>query len=43
MVGKLSVVRDNDLNLIKHYILYKKNVASYKHISFYKICELYWH
>ena len=32
-----SLVRADDLNLINHYMLYKKNMTSYKHLAFIKI------
>ena len=35
-LGKLSLVRTNDLNLIHHYIVYKKNMTSDKHLAFIK-------
>ena len=36
MVGILSLERPNDLNLINHYMLYKKNMTSYKYLAFIK-------
>ena len=38
-VEKFSLVRANDLNPVNHYMLYKKNMTSYKHIAFIKIEE----
>ena len=35
-LGKLSLVRINDLNLINHYIVYKKNMTSDKYLVFTK-------
>ena len=35
-LGKLSPVRANNLNLINHYMLYKKNMTSYKYLAFIK-------
>ena len=36
-LGKLSPVRANNLNLINHYMLCKKNMTSYKKLAFMNI------
>ena len=33
-VGKLSLLRANDLNLTNHYMLLKENITLYKHLAF---------
>ena len=39
-IGKFSLVRANDLNLINNYMLYKKNMTSYKRLAFIKFVAL---
>ena len=33
-VGKLSLVRANDLHVINYYMLHKKNMIAYYHLAF---------
>ena len=37
MVGKLSMVRADGLNQIRHYMLWKKNMTSYKYLDFIEV------
>ena len=40
MVGKRGLVKANEFNLTNHYILYKENMTSYKHLAFVKFCKM---
>ena len=37
MVGKLSMVRADGLNQIRHYMPWKKNMTSYKYLDFIEV------